>query len=153
MPPTKPISLPAGFAPAFAIGFSDQTGELAIVDSGRPLPVALPEDATITLQAANPAAPPALEGQTSVSALVGPYVPIAGKPIVLTLGGGWQGSVQVERSTDAGATRHGLTVAGAPWGQFTANACEIVWSEEEDGAELYLDVAIASGTLDYRIAQ
>jgi hypothetical protein len=153
MPSTKPISLPAGFAPAFAIGFSDQSGELAIVDTGKPLPVSLPTDTPIAVQPVSPVAPAPLEGEASADTLAGPFVPVAGKPVVLTLGGSWEGSVQVERSTDAGATRHGLTAAGNPWGNYTGNACEIVWAEEEACAELYLDIVIASGTLEYRIAQ
>ena len=36
---------------------------------------------------------------------------------------------------------------------YTANACEPVWSEQETGAELYLQIDIAQGTLAYRLSQ
>lgn len=143
MPTNNPITTPAGYAPAFAIGFSDQSGALSIVQSDRPLPVSLSAEA--------PAAP--LEGQSSADALVGPLTPTRVRPVVLTLTGDWQGSVQVERSVDSGATRHKLTAGGFSWGFFTANACEPVWKEEENGVELYLAITIVSGTLSYRLSQ
>jgi len=59
MPNNNPITTPAGYAPAFAIGFSDQSGTLSIVQSDRPLPVSLLTDA--------PGAP--LEGQASADVL------------------------------------------------------------------------------------
>ncbi|WP_324697655.1 hypothetical protein [Novosphingobium sp. RL4] len=46
-----------------------------------------------------------------------------------------------------------MTVAGTPWATFSANACEQVWTEEENGVALYLDITLASGTLVYRLAQ
>lgn len=143
MPTNHPITTPAGYAPAFAIGFSDQSGTLSVVQSDKPLPVSLSADAS--------AAP--LEGQTATNTLAGPFMPVSGRPVVVTLTGIWEGSVQVERSVDGGITRHKLTAAGYSWGHYSANACEPVWSEEEGGVELYLDIAIISGTLDYRLAQ
>ena len=88
-----------------------------------------------------------------MDAIAGTFVPVSGRPVVVTLSGDWQGSVRIERSVDGGATRHALTVGGLNWGEFTANACEPVWSEEEQGAELYLAIAITSGTVAYRLAQ
>ena len=143
MPTNNPITTPAGYAPAFAIGFSDQSGALAVVQTDKPLPVSLSADTPN----------PALEGATSADILAGPFVPTSGRPIILTLTGGWQGSVQVERSIDGGATRHKLTAGGFSWGLFTGNACEPVWKEDEEGAQLYLSITIASGTLSYRLSQ
>lgn len=142
-----PISVPAGFAPAIALGYSDNGGDLSLVTAGNPLPVQ-------TVNAEQAASPPApLAGAVSASTLVGPFTPVRGRPVFLTLAGNWQGSAQVERSTDGGVTRHGLTVSGAAWGRFTGNACEPVWIEQEEGAALYLAITLASGSLEYRIAQ
>lgn len=153
MPPTKPISLPAGYAPAFAIGYSGPTGDLAVVDGATPLPVALSASTVLSVQQASVTAPAALEGSATAALLTGPFTPQAGRPVMITLSGTWQGQVQVQRSADAGATRHKLTAAGLPWGNYTGNACEVVWIENEDAARLYLDIAVTSGTLTYRIAQ
>jgi hypothetical protein len=76
-----------------------------------------------------------------------------GRPVVLALSGTWLGTVTIKRSTDSGTTKLPLTIGGSIWGQFTANACETVWEETEAGAALYLDVALSSGTLTYRLAQ
>ena len=143
MPTNNPITTPAGYAPAFAVGFSDQSGALSIVQSDRPLPVSLSAEA--------PGAP--LEGQASANMLVGPFAPVPGRPLVIGLAGDWQGSVQVERSVDGGATRHQLTAGGYSWGHYTGNACEPFWKEEETGAEFYLAVTVTSGTLAYRLSQ
>lgn len=73
--------------------------------------------------------------------------------MVLALSGTWTGTVAINRSTNGGTTKLPLTVGGAAWGQYTANVCEPVWEENETGAALYLDVALTSGTLTYRLAQ
>ena len=78
---------------------------------------------------------------------------MAGQPVVLQLSGAWTGTVTVQRSVDGGATRAPLTAGGQEWGVFTANACEPIWIEQEAAATLYLDVAIAQGTLAYRVSQ
>ena len=72
---------------------------------------------------------------------------------MLSLTGTWQGTVQLMRSVDGGVTRHPLTIGGFTWGRYTGNACEPVWDEQEEGVELHLDIALASGTIGYRIAQ
>ena len=151
--PNHPISLPAGYAPAFAIGFSADTGELAIVENNKPLPVNLANETPILTQAAQPNAAPALEGQTSATMVAGPFVAVSGKPVIIQLAGTWQGTVELQRSVDSGATLHGLTIAGQPWARFSANACEPVWSEDEAGAELYIAISMVSGTLEYRLSQ
>jgi hypothetical protein len=151
--PDQPISLPAGYAPAFAIGYAAQDGQLAVVDDTKPLPVSFATSQPIPVVTSGGPAPAPLAGQTAITTTAGPFAPASGRPVFVTLSGTWEGSVQVERSTNGGATRHPLTVAGLPWGGFTANACEPVWVENEAGVELYLAIEIASGTLDYRVSQ
>lgn len=142
--PNSTIVLPGGYAVASAIGFADETdGSLSVVTADRPLPVA-----TVT---ASP--PPPLAGSTASSGDIGPFTPALSRPVLLTLGGDWQGEVQVLRSIDGGSSRHGLTLAGAVWGAYQGNACEVVWEEIEDGAQLYLSVQISAGSLAYRLAQ
>ena len=138
-----PVQTPGGFAPAYVSGFDDGSGHLALVAETRPLPV----------HAAPPSVPAELEGTAFGDILAGPFPPAAMTPVFCTLSGDWQGSVEVKRSADGGATLHPLTVGGAPWGMFTGNACEAVWEEAEAGATLWLDCKVASGTLGYRLAQ
>jgi hypothetical protein len=73
--------------------------------------------------------------------------------VVLSLSGIWEGTVQLMRSTDLGVTLHPVTAGGLAWGRYTANACEPVLEEQEAGAQLYLDIALTSGAVSYRIAQ
>ena len=138
-----PLQTPGGFAPAYASGYDDGSGHLALVSSATPLPV----------HAAPPSVPSALAGEASATVLAGPFAPAAMMPVVCTLAGAWEGNVRLLRSIDGGATHHPLTLAGAPWGQFHANACEVVWEEAEAGATLWLDCTISAGTLAYRLAQ
>lgn len=140
--PSSPINLPAGYAPAFAIGFSE-SGGLSVVDAAKPLPVQ-----NVNVSAAAP-----LQGSTGSTAMAGPFLPAAGRVVVLTLSGVWTGSVRLLRSTDGGVTKLPVTAGGYAWGNYTANACEQVWLEEESGAALYLDIALTTGTLTYRLAQ
>ena len=163
MPPTKPIKSPAGYVPAFAVGYSDPSGELAIVEtlkplpvilaSGQPLPVTLDTQDPITVVAYAPPAPAPLAGTSLASGLAGPFVPVAGRPVVLTLAVVCGGSVRLSRAIDGGATRQPVTVAGIAWGRFTANACEPVWEEQEANARLYLEITLTSGSVTYRLAQ
>ncbi len=141
MPPT-PIAVPSGYATANAMAYADGDGNVAIVSGQQPLPV----------QSKFVAAAP-LAGSTGVTGVFGPFVPALDRSVMLTLSGTWAGTVKVVRSTDGGATRLPLTVAGSAWAQFTGNACEAVWDESESAATLYLDVALTSGTLVYRLAQ
>lgn len=147
------VKLPAGYAPAFAIGFADPAGNLVLAGTADPLPVAL-DPGVIEVQAVeSEPPPPPISGVASASGLAGPFAPVAGRAVTLALSGTWEGMVQLTRSTDSGATRLALTAGGLPWGRYTANVCEQAWFESEDGAELYLDIALTSGTLAYRIAQ
>lgn len=146
MPAPLPVSAPAGFAPLAAIGFTQADATLAPVSTATPLPVAL--------QPLPPLPPvPPLEGTASGAAAAGPFAPEIGRPVILTLSGRWTGTVWLLRSADGGTTRTPLTVGGLPWASFTANCCEPVWEEGSSGAELYLDIALSSGTLAYRIEQ
>lgn len=137
-----PIQNPAPFVPSRAVSFADTDGSSQLVSLVRPLPVTMLH-----------AAPAAVAGTTSTSGQIGPFQPAIGRPILLTLSGTWTGLVRVLRSVDGGATLSALTVGGAAWGEFGGNCCEAVWEEYEDAARLYLDVTVASGTLNYRIAQ
>ena len=140
---TYPIEAPGGFAPVFALGSDDGSGQLALVSHGAPLP-------TVALA---PVAPAPLNGSASNAKVAGPFAPTPLAPVFLTLTGEWTGTVRILRSIDGGATRHPLTIAGSEWAVFHGNACEPVWQEGESGAQLYLDIAPTSGTLTYRIAQ
>ena len=143
MPPQTPIQLPAGFAPAFALGYSDDAGNLVLASNAAPVPVAQGDRTR----------PPALSGSTSATTLAGPFAPVPGISVMLELGGNWTGMVQLQRSSDNGATLHDVTIGGSAWGRYSANACEPVWEESEPGAQLYLAITIGSGTLDYRVSQ
>lgn len=149
MPDTL-IKLPGGYAVATAIGYADnQDGSFAIVAADRPLPVVV-QDGTLPTA---PSPPAPLSGASATSELVGPFSPAAGRAVLLLLEGTWQGEITLLRSTDGGATTHGLTLGGEPWGTFTGNVCEPVWEESEAGAQLYLQIELTSGTLSYRLAQ
>ncbi|MBW8784654.1 MAG: hypothetical protein JF593_08445 [Novosphingobium sp.] len=140
--PASAIQNPAGYVPEHAVAFSDVDGTAVTVSAAMPLPVSLS-------QAANAA----LSGTAATSGLVGPFQPVLGRPVVLALSGTWSGTVKVSRSTDGGATKLPLTVAGTVWGQYTGNCCEAVWDESEAAARLYLDIALSSGSVTYRLAQ
>jgi len=140
--PGTSISVPAGFAPAVAVGFSDADGQLALASNAAPLPVA-----TVA------PAPAPLTGESTASEVVGPFDATGGRVVVVALDGEWSGTVRLLRSTDGGATRMPLRVGGSAWAEYTASGCEQAWSETEDGASFYLDVALASGAVTYRVSQ
>lgn len=141
--PTSPIQSPASYVPSRAAAFADADGSALVVSTNNPLPVAL----------AAPAASAALAGSTAATGTIGPFAPATGRPVVLTLAGTWSGTVSVLRSVDGGVSKHPLTVGGLVWARYTANCCEQIWEESEAAVQLYLDIALASGTLAYRIAQ
>src|SRR5688572_4624317 len=128
---TYPISAPAGYVTPTAVGYADPDDNLVLVREGAPLPVT----------ATREAAPPALEGETNQPIAAGPFVPLRDLPVHLELRGEWSGQVALQRSTDGGTTRSGVTAGGMPWATFSANANEVVWQEGEQGASLYLDIA------------
>jgi hypothetical protein len=138
-----PISPPASYVTPTAIGFADSVGDLSLVGAATPLPVT----------AARGAAPAPLAGQTGQAVVAGPFVPLLDVPIHLELGGVWAGQVALQRSSDGGTTRRGVTCGGLPWASFTGNANEVVWQEGEQGASLYLNIAVTSGTVSYRLSQ
>lgn len=137
-----PIQSPSGYATTRALVFADASGDAQIASAAAPLPVTLGSVATI-----------ALAGTTAANSMLGPYQPALGRAAMLSLTGTWSGTVKVLRSIDGGATKLPLTVAGSSWGQFSGNCCEPVWEESEAAATLWLDIALASGTLAYRLAQ
>jgi hypothetical protein len=143
MPVTSPsISVPAGFAPAYAVGFSDTDGQLALVSDVAPLPVAtaLP-------------APAPLTGQSSASEMAGPFEATPGRVVVVTLGGQWDGTVRLLRSSDGGLTKVPLRAGGLPWAEYSQPGTEQAWLESEEGASFYLDIELTGGNLTYRVSQ
>lgn len=137
-----PIQSPSGYAATRAVAFADTDGSALIASLATPLPVTL-----------NTAATTPLAGTAAVSAVAGPFQPALDRGVVLALSGTWAGTVKLLRSTDGGATKLPLTVAGTSWGQYSANCCEPVWEESEASARLYLDIALTSGSLTYRLGQ
>ncbi|WP_157083232.1 hypothetical protein [Novosphingobium lentum] len=138
-----PPKSPAGYVPEMAVAFANANGDADLVAVGNPLPVALQAFA----------ASPPVTGSTATSTVIGPFVALPGRPVIITLTGTWSGQVRLTRSTDGGATRQPLTANGAAYGVFSANICEPVWEESEAAAKLYLDITVATGTLGYRMGQ
>jgi hypothetical protein len=139
--PASPIHNPARFVPVYGVGFAARSGTIDAVSPASPLPV--------TMTMAETAQPVA--GVATADMLAGPFSPTPGAPVIIVLAGDWAGEVRVSRSTDEGLTRHPLTAVGGSWARFTANACEPVWEEVDPAAQLYAEIAITSGTLDYRL--
>lgn len=154
---SKPVLSPANYIPQFAMSFANTDGTAALVNATAPLPVTVTSSTAV--QAVNgavaitlPTTTP-LVGTASASTTLGPYAPVVGRSVILTLSGTWSGSVQVLRSIDNGVTKVPLTVGGATWALFTVNCCEAIWDESEATGKLYLQVTLSSGTLNYRMAQ
>jgi len=141
--PITPINAPAGFAPEIAIAYAAADGSAQLVTPAAPLPI-------VQIPFV-PVAP--LAGFAATGGQAGPFKAQPGRPVILTLSGTWTGQVSLLRSTNNGTTKLALTAMGQPYGVFVANACEPVWEESEADAALYLDLAIASGTLSYRLGQ
>lgn len=81
-------------------------------------------------------------------------VPQLGRNLYLTLSGTWTGTVQLQRSTDAGATWNAVTYGGGlPWGKYTANCDEVVETPTDGASQYRLNIDIATGSLRYRLAQ
>jgi len=142
MLPSPPIETPAGYMVSHVVAYAEPDGTAAMVTTEAPLPVVFGQTATS-----------AVAGTATASGIVGPFVPVVGRAVILALQGSWSGTVQVTRSTDGGLTRLPLTVAGSPWAVYAANCCEAVWDESDLTARLYLEVTLASGSVTYRLAQ
>ena len=142
--PLPPVAAPARFVPAQAIAFGAPGTNAIGVSTTTPLPVQ-------TLMPAASSLP--LSGSANVSGVAGPFVPDMGRAIWVTLSGEWDGLVRLLRSVDGGATRLPLTVGGASWAEFSGNANEPVGIESEANAVYYVDIALNSGALSYRVAQ
>jgi hypothetical protein len=143
MSQNTPISSPSSYVAPTAIGFADSSGGLVLVSESEPLPVATGRG--------DPPAP--LAGQASASTTAGPFAPLPDAPIHLQLGGAWSGRVELQRSTDGGVSRSGLTAGGLPWASYSGNVNEVVWQEGERDATFYLAITLDSGTLSYRVSQ
>ena len=126
------------------MAFADSGGGAVRVGADAPLPTT----PVLTAAYAVPVA-----GTLSASAIVGPFMPQLGRTIWLTLAGSWTGTARLLRSTDGGATRLPLTIAGQSWASFTGNANEPVGEESVAGASYWLEAMLASGMLDYRVQQ
>src|ERR1044072_5403878 len=137
MPTSYPISSPTSYVAPIADAFADAAGNVVLVSDEAPFPAA-----TVRGEAPAP-----LAGVTTQSLVAGPYAPLSGAPLHLELSGTWSGRVELQRSTDGGATRRSLTAGGMPWAHFEGNANEVVWEEGERAATFYLDIVLATGTL------
>jgi hypothetical protein len=138
-----PLLSPARFAPPFAMSFANPVGDIDVVSATNPIPVA----------SAPLAAATALAGSIAATGVRGPFQPVLGRSVMLSLAGTWVGTVRLLRSVDGGTTKLPLTAMGQTYGSYTANICEPVWEEGEVGATLYLDVTLTSGSLTYRMGQ
>ena len=136
------IQTPAGYASGYAVGYADPADNLILVSEAERLPVAPVAPA-----------PAAFVGQASTALVAGPFEAVAGRVVTVTLGGTWEGTIRLLRSTDGGSTLVALRVAGEPWAEYSQPGCEQAWLETEDGASFYLDVQLVSGTADYRVSQ
>jgi len=143
-----PISYPGRFAPGVALNYADPSGGAIQVSQSSPLPVTM-----AAATGSGSTTPPPLAGTTAAALVAGPFTPIAGRPLVLTLRGTWSGTVRLLRSVDGGTNKLPLTLAGAPWAVYSGNVCEPVWEENESAATFYLQLAPASGAIVYRLAQ
>lgn len=139
----SPLQPPARYVAPFAVAFANPTGDSDVVSATNPLPV--------TSAAAT--SPTALAGTANASGTVGPFLPVSGRPVMLTLSGTWAGQVRITRSTDGGTTKLPLTAMGQSYGSYTGNLCEPFWDEGEVGARLYLDITLTSGSVTYRMGQ
>lgn len=130
--------------PLHGLAFGADGATATPVDQANPLP---------TETHVGPSGVTPLTGTITTSQTVGPFAPVLGRPIIVTLSGTWAGSVTLQRSTDDGATKLPITLGGQTWGVFTSNVNEPVWEESEAGVTYWLSASISSGSLSYRCAQ
>jgi hypothetical protein len=135
---------PAGFVPEAAIALTDRDGIAVPIGPDRPLPV--------TIAPVSAAGDP-LAGTAAADALAGPFAPELARAIWVTLTGDWSGTVTVQRSTGDVAARRPLTAGGVQIARFRGNAQEPIAEETVAGATYWLEIAITSGTLSYRVQQ
>lgn len=90
----------------------------------------------------------------------GPFTPQLARDIWATLvGTGASGTAQLLRSTDAGASKAGLTAGGRTWASWSFGGVtgsivnEAIGTESDAAAVYYLAVTLTAGSLTYRIAQ
>ncbi|WP_298690155.1 hypothetical protein [uncultured Sphingomonas sp.] len=127
-----------------------------------------PEQAVVTVPAysigqegvvTSTAATPTSGGAAFASgaAVVGPFAPQLGRDIRVVLKGTWAGGFVVGTSTSANACAAGtinpLTVAGQPWGNFSANANEVVDTPTLAGIVYCATATVTSGSLSYSLRQ
>ncbi len=144
---SNPVQVPAGYVPAVALAFGTPPDAARFVDSGNPLPV------SVTPAPLPPATSAPVTGTATATGNSPAFAPNLGRPINLTLSGTWTGSVAFERSIDAGATWHGVTIGGVAWAVFTANCNEPVWEPTESGGIFRLSITRTTGSIVYRVAQ
>jgi hypothetical protein len=88
------------------------------------------------------------------TATLGPFTPELDRPIWVTLSGSWTGTVQLLRSSDAGATKLGLTYSdGSPRATWTGAVNAAVAEESCSGVSYWLAFTRTSGTLAYEVRQ
>ena len=94
-----------------------------------------------------------LTGTSTGAQMVGPFVPVLGRPITVALSAAaWPGgTAQLLRSTDGGTTRLPLTPAGVVLGTYTRQGVDQPWLETEAGATFYLSLPNAG--IGYRVSQ
>jgi hypothetical protein len=150
--PSTPIKSPTNYAVSHAVAFADSEGSAQLVSAASPMPVNINNAAPLAVSVANPTTAP-IAGTANANVVAGPFAPVMGRAVILSLSGTWVGAVKVTRSTDGGTSRLPLTIAGGAWANFTANCCEAVWEECDAAASLFLDITVSSGTVTYRLAQ
>lgn len=143
-----PISYPGRYAPGVAINYLGDDGWAQQVSGSAPLPVVLASSVTGSIHTPLP-----MIGSSSTHYTTVAFIPVPNRPLLLTLTGAWTGTVKLLRGSDPGAPKLPLTLGGAPWAVFTGNVCEPVWEETETSAVFYLDAAVVSGTVTWRLAQ
>jgi hypothetical protein len=141
---STPIQSPTAYVVSRAVAFADTDGSMMLVSATAPLPV-------LAVTSSGTSTP--LAGTASASGVFGPFTLITGRSVMLSLQGTWSGTVKVLRSTDNGASKLPLTAGGVSWGTYSGNCCEAVWEESDSAAKLYLDIALTSGSVTYRMAQ
>jgi hypothetical protein len=142
---TPRIQAPAPYVPQVAVTYGPIGGDALAVDLGSPLP-------TRSVRVAAVSEP--LVGTATTSGTAGPFVPELGRPIWVTLGSGWTGSVQLLRSTDGGATRLAITTGdGTPKGVWSVPVNAAVTEESVAAASYWLSLTLTAGTLAFEVRQ